>query len=71
MSENKDFSWGSGKIKNLSTLGNITRIPAHEDPDTEVTKGMILKEGKHEYIVIDDFKERMADILSKELHKNK
>ncbi|WP_407354978.1 hypothetical protein [Methanolobus sp. WCC5] len=71
MSENEDFSWGSGKIKNLSTLGNITSIPAHEEPDTEMAQGMILKEGEHGYIVIDEFKEKMADILSKELHRKK
>lgn len=61
MPEKEDFSWEKGKVKEDSTLGKITIIPVGE--------GVKLKPEEQENIVVDEFKEKMAEILSKELHK--
>ncbi|WP_292470030.1 hypothetical protein [Methanolobus sp.] len=68
MPKHEDFSWDKGKIKNGSSLGKIISIPAQGD-DIEGPDDVELRIDTKEDIVVDEFKERMAEILSRELHK--
>jgi hypothetical protein len=69
MRNKDDFSWENGKIKNGDTLGKIVAIPALDDlePETfdEKSKEQIYEEKAD--MVVDEFKEKMTEILSREL----
>ncbi|WP_094227066.1 hypothetical protein [Methanolobus psychrotolerans] len=71
MPNKEDFSWENSKIKNGNTLGKIVSIPAHGDSDIEPSKDIRLNVEDRKDIVVDEFKEKMAEILSRELHQNK
>jgi hypothetical protein len=69
MKNKDDFSWENGKIKNGDTLGKIVVIPTLDDlePETfdEKSKEQIYEEKAD--MVVDEFKEKMTEILSREL----
>jgi hypothetical protein len=69
MKNKDDFSWENGKIKNGDTLGKIVVIPTQDDlePETfdEKSKEQIYEEKAD--MVVDEFKEKMTEILSREL----
>jgi hypothetical protein len=69
MKNKDDFSWENGKIKNGDTLGKIVVIPTQDDlePETfdEKSKEQIYEEKAD--MVVDEFKEEMTEILSREL----
>jgi hypothetical protein len=69
MRNKDDFSWENGKIKNGDTLGKIVVIPTLDDlePETfdEKSKEQIYEEKAD--MVVDEFKEKMTEILSREL----
>jgi hypothetical protein len=67
MSNKDDFSWEKGKITTGNTLGKIVTIPVKEDTDIP-DKAKLSVEGQND-IVIDEFKEKMAEVLSRELRK--
>ena len=71
MRNKDDFSWENGKIKNGDTLGRIVAIPPRDDlePETfyEKSKEQIYEEKAD--MVADEFKEKMTEILSRELFR--
>lgn len=70
MPEKNDFSWEKGKIKNGNTLGNIVSIPVEEE-GINIPESTRLNPDEPGNIVVDEFKEKMAEVLSRELHKKK
>jgi hypothetical protein len=76
MKSKGDFSWDDGKIKNGDTLGKIVTIPTQEDIEPETFDDRKLKQFKQNFdeevdIVVDEFKEKMTEILSKELRRRR
>ncbi|SDF45882.1 hypothetical protein SAMN04488589_0585 [Methanolobus vulcani] len=76
MKSKQDFSWEDGKIKNGDTLGRIVSIPTQEDLEPETFDDRKLKQIKQNFdedsdIVVDEFKEKMTEILSRELHRRR
>jgi hypothetical protein len=76
MKSKGDFSWENGKIKNGDTLGKIVAIPTQEDLEPEVFDDIKAKHTKQNFdedadIVIDEFKEKMTEVLSRELHRRR
>ncbi|WP_319508984.1 hypothetical protein [uncultured Methanolobus sp.] len=69
MSNNDDFSWKNGKITTGNTLGKIVSIPLQEDSDIEIPEEIKTEIEDNTDLVIDEFKEKMAEVLSRELHK--
>ncbi|MBP1907875.1 hypothetical protein [Methanolobus bombayensis] len=71
MRNKNDFSWENGKIKNGDTLGKIVAIPTQDDSEPETLDETSRKQMHEEQsdIVIDEFKEKMTEILSRELHR--
>lgn len=69
MPETEDFSWDNSKIKTGNTLGKIVSIPAQEDTNIEMPEKVQSTFEDKEDVVIDEFKEKIAEILSRELHK--
>ncbi|WP_342306275.1 hypothetical protein [Methanolobus sp. ZRKC5] len=69
MPEKEDFSWDNSKIKNGNTLGKIISIPAQENTNIGMPEKVQSTFEDKKEIVIDEFKEKMAEILSRELHK--
>ncbi|WP_340819613.1 hypothetical protein [Methanolobus sp. WCC4] len=67
MPEKNDFSWEKGKIKNGNSLGKIVSIPVEEDVD--IPEDIKLGSENKADFVVDEFKEKMAEVLSRELHK--
>lgn len=68
MPKQDDFSWEKGKVKEGSSLGKIVSIPAQED-EIEAPGDLKLNIDSKEDIAVDEFKEKMAEVLSRELHK--
>jgi hypothetical protein len=70
MSEDNDYTWGKERVTDTEKMGTIVTIPLNE-PDSEFkNKDMVLERGKHTDIFIDEFKEKVAKVLSQKLHKN-
>ncbi|SFM47245.1 hypothetical protein [Methanolobus profundi] len=70
MPKKEDFSWENGKIKEAGTLGKIVSIPTQEE-ELEKAENIRPKSDDLEDVVVDEFKEKMAEILSRELHKKR
>nr|WP_321496760.1 hypothetical protein [uncultured Methanolobus sp.] len=73
MKSKGDFSWENGKIKNGDTLGKIVSIPIQDDLEPEIFDDIKLKQIKQNFdedsdILVDEFKEKMTELLSRELH---
>ena len=68
MPKQDDFSWDTGKVKNGSTLGKIVTIPK-QDEKLKASGEFKSGSGTQEDIVVDEFKEKMAEVLSRELRK--
>ncbi|MDK2827170.1 MAG: hypothetical protein PWQ63_1442 [Methanolobus sp.] len=73
MGSKGDFSWENGKIKNGDTLGRIVAIPTQDDLEPEIFDDIKTKHTKQKIdeqadIIVDEFKNKMTEVLSKELH---
>lgn len=71
MPKQDDFSWEKGKVKDGSSLGKIVTIPTLDDDIGAPEDIESRRLDNREDIVVDEFKEKMAEVLSKELHKRK
>lgn len=71
MENNNDFSWDVGKVKNGNTLGKIVAIPTLDDFEPETFESLNQNKNIDDRsdIVVDEFKEKVAEVLSRELHK--
>ncbi|WP_406660134.1 hypothetical protein V7O66_09785 [Methanolobus sp. ZRKC3] len=67
MSEKKDYSWGKERVTNSIRLGNIVTIPLEAELESE--EEFRRKSEIQADVVVDEFKEKMAKMLSQELHK--
>lgn len=67
MSEKNDYSWGKERVTSGSKLGHIVSIPLEPEDRCEETKEITEIETD---VVIEDFKEKMAKMVSKEIHKS-
>jgi hypothetical protein len=76
MKNKKDFSWENGKIKNGDCLGKIVAIPTQDDLEPENFDDIKAEHTKQKFnkqadVVVDGFKEKMTEVLSKELHRRR
>ncbi|MBN2109958.1 MAG: hypothetical protein JW705_02570 [Methanosarcinaceae archaeon] len=69
MKEKNDFMWGKGKVLKNGTLGKIVAIPAESDADGQVGEKRAINDENVDF-EIDEFKGKIAEKLSKELHKD-
>ncbi len=67
MSYHSDYSWGKERVTDTHKTGNIVTIPV--DPDNNKKDDLLDKE-LHTDMAIDEFKEKVAKVLSQELHKD-
>ena len=68
MTEKNDFTWGKDRVKKNGNLGKIVAIPPEDGTDDAGASNSTMHDDNADFEV-DEFKEKMAEKLSKELHK--
>lgn len=69
MTEKNDFTWGKDKVLENGNLGKIVAIPPESSTDESgENKDPAIQDETTDFEV-DEFKEKMAEKLSRELHK--
>lgn len=69
MTDRNDFTWGKGKVIENGNLGKIVVIPLESDTDSSEDDKLSTCHDENADFEVDEFKEKMAERLSKELHK--
>ncbi|MDW7731514.1 MAG: hypothetical protein SCH66_03675 [Methanolobus sp.] len=69
MTEKNDFTWGKDKVIKNGNLGKIVSIPVESGGSGPEDADHPTIHDRNADFEVDEFKEKMAERLSKELHR--